>query len=108
MKILFHYCIIWYTWKGQLLFELIILDWKIKLKRDNCCSSSKFYCGKSSSSSILSVSDRGVFGSWEFMLDGNWVYRWEFLLDGDPISSSILAVSDRGVFGSWEFMLDGK
>jgi len=60
------------------------------------------------SSSILAVSDRGVFHSWEFMLDGNWVYSWEFLLDGDPKSSSILAVSDRGVFRSWEFMLDGN
>ena len=60
------------------------------------------------SSSILAVSDRGVFHSWEFTLDGTWVYSWEFLLDGDPKSSSILAVSDRGVFHSWEFLLDGN
>jgi len=64
--------------------------------------------GNPRSSSILAVSDRGVFHSCEFLLDGNWVYSWEFLLDGDPMSSSILAVSDRGVFHSWEFLLDGN
>jgi len=40
--------------------------------------------GNPRSSSILAVSDRGIFHSWEFLLDGNWVYSWEFLLDGKP------------------------
>jgi len=52
--------------------------------------------GNPRSASILAVSDRGGF------------YSWEFLLDGNPSSSSILAVSDRGGFYSWEFLLDGN